>query len=434
MSIVEDPPVMPNAPVHDPAIGHPTIGHPTTGHPTNSEPSRSTASRKPEPFVATRWLRRSLMLHRWVGLIAAPVLMLLGITGAIYLFHDWYDEARYHSLRTFKVDGNVVDGDVVTSSDEAMSPRPIMQSIQTQITAAQFAAGGASLASIVPGDANGRTTVMGYRQGKSVTLVYVHPITAEVLGSVDRDGMLMRKVRDLHGNLMNGVVGSAVVELSAYWLLSLIVTGLVLWLPRRRDRFAGVLYPRLRGPRRVMIRDIHSVPAFYLSFTMAVLVVTGLPWSGGTGSVTKKVQAAMGGSVPQALSRRVGIQADQQSPPVVTPSAALAIAAEAGMPAESQLMMPRRGGVYQCVYRDGTLSQQRGILIDPHDGRIIESASWSDMPLMAKTISIGIKLHQGELFGWPDFLIMLVTSLGVVASGATGLTMFVRRKWVRRSR
>ena len=43
--------------------------------------------------------------------------------------------------------------------------------------------------------------------------------------------------------------------------------------------FAGIVYPRLRGGRRIFWRDIHGVTGFWISGLVLLLLFSGLPWA-----------------------------------------------------------------------------------------------------------------------------------------------------------
>src|SRR3546814_9164783 len=91
--------------------------------------------------------------------------------------------------------------------------------------------------------------------------------------------LLMAWVRSIHGQLLLGKRGSWLVELAASWAIVLVLSGLYLWWPRGRG-FAGVVWPRLKGGRRMFWRDLHAVTGFWISGLVLVLLATGLHWEG----------------------------------------------------------------------------------------------------------------------------------------------------------
>ena len=89
----------------------------------------------------------------------------------------------------------------------------------------------------------------------------------------------MKVLFRLHGELLMGNRGSAVVELAASWAIIMIVTGLFLWWPRKARTLGGIVYPRLRGGSRMFWRDLHGVTGFWISGLALFLLFSGLPWA-----------------------------------------------------------------------------------------------------------------------------------------------------------
>ncbi len=62
--------------------------------------------------------------------------------------------------------------------------------------------------------------------------VYVNPYTAEVLGSLDDRGTVMRTARYLHSFKFFGQTPRKLIEIAAGWSILLVATGIYLWWPR----------------------------------------------------------------------------------------------------------------------------------------------------------------------------------------------------------
>ena len=182
--------------------------------------------------------------HFYAGIFCIPFVILLAITGAIYLFKPYYEswqEAQYHGL---------------TVTQDALSPN---QHIAAAL--AQFPSG-KLLSYRLPQAVD--EAVMINVQADQVWHVFVNPYTGEVLGKQASSDKLMNIVKTIHGELLLGNVGSILVELAACWAIVLIVTGLYLWWPRSSRGLAGVLYPRMRQGNRVFWRDLHAVTGIWI--------------------------------------------------------------------------------------------------------------------------------------------------------------------------
>ena len=91
--------------------------------------------------------------------------------------------------------------------------------------------------------------------------------------------------------------GSMLVELAASWTIIMILTGLYLWWPRQAEGLAGVVYPRLRGGSRILLRDLHAVTGVWISGLALFLLLSGLPWAKSWGNYLKAARRLAGAAV-----------------------------------------------------------------------------------------------------------------------------------------
>ncbi|MGH8315098.1 MAG: PepSY-associated TM helix domain-containing protein, partial [Steroidobacterales bacterium] len=189
--------------------------------------------------------------HFYAGLFCIPFIVLLSITGSIYLFKPQIEAALdrpYDGLRL--------------TAPTAGAGR--------QVLAALAAVPGGQLdAYELPVRANDAARVIVRDATGEAQRVYVHPQTLQVLAVVPERDRPMQVIKRIHGELLMGDGGSIAVELAASWAIVMIVTGLYLWWPRKERaataRFAGILYPRLRASGRTFWRDLHAVTGVWVS-------------------------------------------------------------------------------------------------------------------------------------------------------------------------
>ncbi|TDB93710.1 PepSY domain-containing protein, partial [Nonomuraea longispora] len=224
--------------------------------------------------VVWRW-------HFYAGLFVAPVLLVLAVTGSIYLFKEPFEAWRYQDVRTL--------------AEPVTAPRPLSE----QIAAAQSTLPGTPVMSVIPPTSPDRTTrviLQGSESGPFAEgiSVYVDPATAQVVGRIDDSATFMRVVRTVHGELMSGTVGDRIVEIAACWALILVATGTYLWWSGRRTRTK----PARSGRGR--LRRVHIVTGVGGGAVVVFLVLSGLPWSGVWGDGLQRIQAGTGSTTPSA--------------------------------------------------------------------------------------------------------------------------------------
>ncbi len=236
---------------------------------------------------SNRFYRTVWRWHFYAGLFVIPFMLILAITGIIYLFKPQLDAAMYHNLM------------FVTPAASTLPYTEQLQSVESAYP-------NATVAQITPSAADNRSTeVLITTVDQRNLLVFVDPHSGQVIGDRNEDNNLQAIARRIHGELMIGRLGDYVVELAACWGLVLLITGLYLWWPRRRFAVLGTLVPRLWSQnKRIVWRDLHAVPGFYGILLIGFLILTGLPWTGFWGETFAQVWGTfpeqMWDNVPQS--------------------------------------------------------------------------------------------------------------------------------------
>ena len=383
-------------------IKPPTIATP----PQNSTSTASASSGNGnKAMYRTVW-----RLHFYAGLFVVPVVLLLAVTGGIYLFKPHLEPILYQDAWFTQAQQTPLSIDQQLDRVQAVHPQKRFTGIQLFSNPA-------------------RTTEFSAKQKGQTQLIYVDPYSGSITGQINRDQMFMRRVRNLHGELMLGTIGSAIVELAACWTVVLLVSGLYLWWPREKSKWSGVFWPRFSAGKRIFWKDIHAVVGVYSSIIVLTLIMTGLPWSNVWGGAFKRTLAATGQAQPPAASRRPMFQSQESSSETIAASKVLEIAANHGMTGDLSIKLPRgKTGAYSLSQRPLDLTQQRFLHLDQYTGAVLSKATWADFPIGGAAQTIGIRLHQGELFGTANLVIMLLACIALVIITISGITMW----WVRR--
>ena len=249
-------------------------------------------------------------------------------------------------------------------------------------------------------------------------------------------------VSRIHGKLLIGRWGDWLVELAASWAVVLIVTGLYLWWPRGRG-LAGVVWPR----RRALLRDFHAVTGFWVSGLALVLLASGLPWAGVWGSSLKLVREATG------LTRgkpdwKIGAEQSEHAnhdhatmamtapppgslallPAMVARARAeqLAFPAMVLPPGAPQRFGPAAPGwTVKSEAQNRTLVRQ--ITFDA-SGRELSRTGFADKHPVDRLINYGVSWHEGQLFGWVNQLVGVLTALALAGMAVTSFLLWRRRR------
>jgi uncharacterized iron-regulated membrane protein len=387
--------------------------------------------------LAWRW-------HFYAGLFVIPFLILLSLTGIVYLFKPQLDQLMYAELLQ------------VTPSEQAISA-------DQQLKRVRQAYPEASISQYLPPLNAARSAQFVIEaQGQSLN-VFVDPYRGTLLGSQDAQNNLQAIARQLHGDLMIGTLGDRLIELAAGWGIVLVVSGLYLWWPRGRSG-AGVLWPRLSARGRLLWRDLHAVTGFWGSLLLLFMLLTGMTWTGFWGAqfagAWNHFPAAMWDNVPQSgtlagslntSSQQTVAWAVETTPlPASDPHAAHnAHAASAAPSTAAQISLQRvvdtasaRGvqpgysitlpkgetGVYSIALFADDPRNDATLHLDQYSGAVLADVRWEDYGPVAKTVETGVMLHEGKLFGLANQLLMLIVCLLVLLSAVSGLIMWWKRR------
>ncbi|HEY0893774.1 MAG TPA: PepSY domain-containing protein [Cellvibrio sp.] len=349
--------------------------------------------------------------HFYAGIFSIPFVIILALTGAIYLFKPYYEHWQESDYRGLQMTG------------EALAPNQ-------QIAAALAAIDGGKLLSYRLPQAPDEAVLIKV-QGDTNWMVFVDPYTGAVLAKERSDEQLMNIVKTLHGELLLGTVGSILVELAACWAIVLIVTGLYLWWPRNAQGMAGIIYPRLRDGSRTFWRDIHAVTGIWISAFALFLLVTGLPWALVWGAALKEVRAVDFSSQQDWTQSRAQEhdhwRAQASDTFNLTPEI-LTAAQQWNLPAPVELSVASTHHIsWKASSQTGNRPERADVWLNG-DGSIEKQSGFAEKKLIDRAIGVGIAAHEGYLFGWFNLVLGVLTCAGLILISVSGFILWRKRK------
>jgi uncharacterized iron-regulated membrane protein len=377
----------------------------------------------------TRWYNAVWRWHFYAGLLCVPMVLWLAATGTIYTWRPqieaWLDRPYEH-----------------------LAPHGQRASPDAEVAAAIAAVPGASLHKYqLPAAPDDAVQIVVGRNG-SETRVWLDPTTAGVLKVQGEEQRPMRLVFHLHGELLAGPAGSIIVETAACWAVVMLLTGLYLWWPRGARGPAGVLYPRLRGGKRLFWRDIHAVAGIWVSFAALFLIATGLPWAQAWGSYLGEVRQltgatdgpidwTVGGRSPAvANDPMLGDHAGHMGMPMAhaAPRAgelARVIAAVrplhiAGPVLISPPLAGKRGWTATSDAADRPLRSEA--VIDGATGAVLATKGFAERHWIDRAVGYGVAIHEGAYFGLANQIAGTLTALLLAVLSISGTVLWWRRR------
>jgi uncharacterized iron-regulated membrane protein len=395
----------------------------------------------PAPSIssASGSLHRALWRwHFYAGLFCVPFILILALTGSIYLFKPQVEGLLDRPYDQLAFVGAPASADAQVAAALAAVPGSKLKAYELRQN---------------PHDAP-RVTVKG-KAGD--ILVFVHPQSLTILKTVAEKDRFMEVIKTLHGALLMGRNGSILVELAASWAIVMIATGLYLWWPRQAQGLAGVIWPRLRMGSKLFWRDLHAVTGVWISSLALFLLLSGLPWAPIWGDGFKAVrqmthtravrqdwtQAGSREAAPTAAPHSehdgmdMGAMAGKEGMegmmhPALTPPSIETMAQTLrplGLAAPVLISPPSKRSPDWTGRSDAQNRTLRTTLtLDPYSGAILSREDFKDRHPIDRVVGVAIAAHEGQLFGLANQLLGVLTALGLSTLAVSGLVMWWRRR------
>ncbi|RMH59075.1 MAG: PepSY domain-containing protein [Bacteroidetes bacterium] len=363
--------------------------------------------------------------HFWIGLLVAPILLVIAVTGALYVFKDEIQAVVHRDLYFVGQPENQL---ALPFERRLAAARDALEASWTLAGLNRTADPGRADEFIFERPVGTPESAATEGHEHVHRFVYVDPYTAEVLGHIDLENSFFGLVLRLHRTLLAGTAGRLVTELATSWSIISVITGLTLWWSRRRQysrprRPAGQAAPRTRH------RRFHILSGVNLGAVMLVIMVTGLLFT----TVWGRAALAglyFGGQLPAAY-----VNPPKSSPvdPDAAPPGIDAIIAEARTHfpfAAFRLVAPETPQAPWIVLaptQNGSLADG-AVYIDTATGHTLDAFAYASLAPGAKAALLFYPIHTGSIFGLPTKLLAVVACLALGALCITGVRMW----WIRR--
>jgi uncharacterized iron-regulated membrane protein len=401
---------VPWSPRHDEESG---MSDAHAGRPPGWTPSGRAPRKRPNASAVAQLRPLARRVHFLAGILVAPFLLVLCMTGLVYACSPQIHEDLY--------------GRQLFVPEVGDTPRPVAE----QVAAALAAHPEAELRSVVPPPGPDRTTrvnlaVPSLTEPGEARTVFVDPYTNYISGELTTvDGRMPANVwlRDLHTDLHLGAVGRLYSEVAASWLPVIVVGGLLLWIAkqgRRRRGLRELLTPLPRGAgEQARMRAVHGPLGIWLTAGLLVMSVTGLTMSRFAGWGLPAVRAPELAVAPVAPGNGPPISVDR----------VLQVARAEGLGGELQVAVPTAPDRPFTVAEisPGLPIRKGGIAVDPYTAQVTGRIGWDDYPFLAQVREIGMQAHTGTLFGVANQIVLALLVIATIVLILIGYRMWWRR-------
>ncbi len=408
----------------------------------NNVPENLGTEQDVPPSFAKKFYNAAWRWHFYAGLFVVPFMLILAITGLIMVYFNSIETRFGEKL-------------YVTPQAKMMAPT---QQLATIVKAYPEGV----VKQYMPPPAEDRTSLFAVNVDETKMIISVDPYTAKIVGAVEKDTTWFYFANDIHGSLLIGDLGDRLMEISAGLTLILIATGLYLWWPRDGKGLGQVLIPNLSAKGRNFWKELHVSVGFYISVVLFFFLISGLAWAGIWGGkfvqpwssfpaekwdnvpLSDETHGSMNNGavkeVPWGLELtklplsgsdigKIGVPEGY----AVNLNSMVVLARAIGFDQNFRINLPgSSSGVYtiSADSMDGdtvTPTGDQTVHIDQYTGKILGEVGFEDYSLMAKSMAVGIALHQGDM-GWWNILLNTAFCLAIIFLCISGVIMW----WIRR--
>lgn len=358
-----------------------------------------------------------LFCHRWLGFISGLVVFIVSITGCIFCFQDEIQDAIYE-YRTVQNTG-----------------KPYVQPSQL-IAEVTKAYPKASPDYIYYYGAERPAGVLANQGKDGFEYVFLNPYTGKIIYHEKPQTNFFIIVEYLHLYLLlPPAIGKWIVGVSVIVFMVIMITGLILWWPKRKSDRKRSFTIKWGGRWRRVNYDLHNVLGFYATSIALILSITGLaiafePISKAiynTANIGRDITYKEEVTEPKSDSLKKAGIAKQ---PVV--NIAFAYARQQAPKAEMFLIHNDpavSGAIGVGAYAKSMhYSHATGFEFDKYNGKLLKSYIYDKKSPGLKLNEMNYDIHVGQIFGLTTKIIAFLASLICASLPITGFIIWLGKR------
>ncbi|MDF2455366.1 MAG: PepSY protein [Cytophagaceae bacterium] len=364
-------------------------------------------------------------IHLWLGLASGLVVVILGITGCLYVFIDELEPVVYKEH--------------LVVEQQATAPLPI----NFLKAAAQVAIGKEYPITRfeIPGEADrSYKFYASKRDDKALTYfgeviysynAYVNPYTGEVLKVENGKYEFFNLVVTLHYDLFLQKLGKQIVGWSTIIFILLLISGIVLWWPKNKSAAKQRVWFRWKETTQWKRKnyDLHNILGFYTMILALIIALTGLVWAfpwfndsvqflANGGKTIEKQKPAL--SDTTLLSLRSDLDLSIQHVRAQVPVANYYF-----------INLPKENKSTLSIFASGQGSERyrfTSFQFDQYSGALLKKESFDDKSSGQKLRSMNYDIHVGSILGLTGKILAFLASFVAAGLPITGLYIWLNKK------
>ena len=361
-------------------------------------------------------------IHLWLSIPLGLIITVICFTGAMLVFEQ--DITRVLNRHLYHVE--------VPQGKERLNPSEVMNLVQERH-------GEMKISSVsIPKAADATYQISFSNGGKKV--LFVNPYTGESIGW-SKSYPFFQTMRKLHRWFLDVPkskgsmsTGRLIVGISTIAMTIILISGLVIWIPRTRKALKNRLTVACgKGTRRLMY-DSHVALGFYATIFLLIMALTGPIWSFGW---YREAVSSLLGAEPQTQNQQTGHghgQGDRQGSGKAERRQGNNIAYDVALKeiqclySEYNYIKLSKNEATVSLNKNGYRQKSDNIKFNPKTGKITEIRKFEDNSVRQNLRGLIYSLHVGTWGGPLTKVLYFLAALIGATLPLTGYYLWLKKK------
>jgi uncharacterized iron-regulated membrane protein len=214
-------------------------------------------------------------LHLWIGLVTGVVVLIVSITGCIYVFNEEiFNAVNRDIVYVHKVGQPKPVSELLAIAQQAVGPGKVLSNVKISADNKSYVFSGFKV------NKKEKINLWYFSQFEYLNDVYVNQYTGKVLGIIDVRYEFFNIVEQLHRQLLLvKPIGSLIVGSCILLFLVMLISGFILWLPKNYKQFKRSITIKWNAKWKRVNYDLHNSLGLYVLPVAMLIAITGLVWS-----------------------------------------------------------------------------------------------------------------------------------------------------------
>ena len=363
-------------------------------------------------------------LHLWLGLISGLIITIVSITGCIFVFEEELFNVFHRDLVYLKAAEKPLSLYVLEENAQQALPKGEKINL-LEVKSDQHAYVFSASKVIKKSKSIFYLDQVAYNKD-----VYINQFTGKINGVVNRKYEFFRLVRMTHQFLLlNRQIGSLIVGSSVLMFLIIILTGFVIWLPKKLKNLKQRLTVKWNAKFKRLNWDLHSTFGFYVIPFALIIVITGLVWSFRWWELG--VYKSLGTfKRPNLIKEYVKLPDEVKTKEASNIALNTILKLNQGNFKIVLLNYPEdeKTSMMATVQIVNSGDAWRGLsyfYFNPNTGILFDKMLHQDKSLGMKWRNSNLDIHDGGIFGWPTKILAFLAALIIATLPTTGFLIWL---------